>query len=145
MAAMSDPTTDHALDYYRYLREQHSESTRSLTRAVMTLAGGALALSVTFVAEVVPVGPDGTRDGKGWVLTGWILLFSSLLCIVASHLSAEQAFFNAMSQLGETKPDNAVSDQGNPSDQLTGWLNAGALGCLALGLLALAVFAYTNL
>lgn len=120
------------LGYYVYLRDSHTEATRSYDKTVLTLAGGALGLSITFLGDIVGPSPKST----GFVIAGWLLLASALVSVAVSFLTSERLFWHAMHESLD-----AVSRW----NSVTGWLNVGAGVFLAAGLGSLAVFAYLNL
>ena len=130
---MTSPEDD---DRYEFVREQHAIEMRTFSRSVMTLAGGALGLSVAFVQEVVPPGADGNRSSTVLLLLGWIALVASLVAVVASYYTGAEGLRADMASMD---PDE------NRWDKATERLNLVSGTLLAVGLLLLALFAYNNL
>jgi hypothetical protein len=119
-------------EYHLYLRSGLLEATRSFDKTILTLAGGALALSVTFIGEVVGKDPSSTN----WLIAGWGSLVASLVINAVSYLTAERSFYNALHK----RDQNALR-----WNRLTVMLNALSGGGLGLGLLWLALFAFRNI
>jgi hypothetical protein len=83
-----------AEDAYRQtLVEAHQKSSEAYDKAIMTLAGGALAISITFVHNVAPHPKE-----KGWLAWSWGLLAVSLLLIFASFLASQQAILREIAK-----------------------------------------------
>jgi hypothetical protein len=124
------------VDQYRQtLVEAHQKSSEAYDKAVMTLAGGALAISITFVHNVGPHPKD-----KGWLAWSWGLLGLSLLLIFASFLASQQTI------LREIKKRD-----GKPvwSWDMPGWatslLNLFSGGAFIGGVACLVQFAWFNI
>lgn len=67
------------------LLELIKENTAQHDKAVLQLAAGALALSVTFLTDIAK-NPEGCT--YGWLGFGWVFLVVSMICIVASFVAA---------------------------------------------------------
>ncbi|MDQ3499753.1 MAG: hypothetical protein M3488_02005 [Actinomycetota bacterium] len=118
-------------EFEQYLRSSHAEAARSFDRTLLTLAGGALGLSVTFF-----VGQDPRpSSGHGWLLAGWLTLVVCLVALAVSHWTSEQAFWLLL---------NERDSEANRWRSWVGRLNSGALVAVTVGLACLAVFAWLN-
>ena len=98
----------------------------------MTLSGGALGISIAFIHNVAP------HPKHTWVIgVSWTLFAMSLLLILVSFLTSEQAIVRMVTQ----------HDEGNkniPRGELTDYLNWASAGTFVLGVIFLVIFALTN-
>jgi hypothetical protein len=78
-------------DYRKTLIEAQAAASAAFDKAIMTLSGGALAISLTFIHDVAPH-PKRQR----LMLTSWSFLAFSLLIIVASFIASEHASWRAL-------------------------------------------------
>jgi len=114
-----------------YLREQQAFHSSTFNRILLTLSGGALVLSVTFIGDLTK-NPEHT-----WlVLVGWVLLIGSVLSIAASHYWVANAFTAAFHNNEEE--DKRLSTKGRKAA-------ISSAGLFGVGLLALALFAFWNI
>jgi len=111
------------------VHDQYDRLHATYDRTVLTLAGGALALSVTFITDVVPTASEAWR--LGWA---WALLVLSLAFIALSYIPSIRAHRRVLLGL-EGKWWGRTADV----------LSIGAGLLLAAGLGFLAWFAFANL
>lgn len=130
MASGEDTSIDEP-PYYVYLRQGVVDAWNSFDKTILTLAGGALGLSVTFAEKVVGASPVATS----LLLVGWISLVMSLVFVSGSFFTAARTFHNAVVE---------NKKRAGAWDRATLVLNSGSLAALAVGLGGLAVFAYQN-
>lgn len=78
-------------DYYNILLEARNNAVRSLEKTLVTLASGALALSITFLHDIAP-----HPRQMAWMIVSWILLFLSLLLMLIVFMLSVYAFESAM-------------------------------------------------
>ena len=95
MAETPDPS------YRDWLVRAHHGASQDFDKALMTLAGGALGVSLAFIHDVAP-----HPQHKGWVAVSWTLLAASLLLILTSFLTSQEALLSAItrSDRGEANP-----------------------------------------
>lgn len=131
----SDPGMQELLaDHRRHLLEALYSESQQFDRAVLTLAAGALGISIAFVNDVAP-NPRAT----GWLAASWVLLALSLICVLLSFMAAQSAIRWEIDHLYDVpRPER-------PHPRRTPRLNAGAAWTFVVGVLALAVFALLNL
>ena len=115
------------------------EASRDQDRAVLTLSGGALVLSVTFLSDVFAE-PDHL-----WSLRfAWALLLLSVLAMLLSYETSRTERNNHIDEVDAELRDPRV--KAPPVDpKRTRILNRTAVWGLVLGLALLAVFAAINL
>jgi hypothetical protein len=138
--ADNDPDAEAQAAYRQWLVTAEHDASRDFDRAVMTLAGGALGLSVTFIHEIVarPV-----PCSVVWLGLAWGCLALSLLAILVSILTSQHALRLAIKQVD----DQTVHRVHRPGGWLSGvteGLNVTAALALVLGLMFLVVFALLN-
>lgn len=110
------------------------KASESFDRMVITLAGGALGLTVTFIHDIAP------RPRLLWAIyTGWALLAASLLLILLSFLTSIAAHDQIIEQV-----DEYVASVRRPR-RWTTWLNRSAAVLLVVGVGFVVLFACYNL
>lgn len=122
----------------QWLLKADHEASRDFDKAIMTLAAGALGVSIAFVHNVAP-----NPIHVAWLAWAWMLFAGSLVLILASFLTSQHALRREMQTL---------AGQGEQDQRPGGWLgtstvllNWGAAGALVAGVVALVVFALLNL
>jgi hypothetical protein len=121
--------------YRQSLVAAHQKSSEAYDKAVMTLAGGALAISLTFVHQVAP-----QPTHKPWLAVSWALLALSLLLIFGSFLASQQALLRQIKQ-HDKKP---VSRWDVPG-WMTTILNVASGAAFVVGVACLVRFAWFNI
>jgi uncharacterized BrkB/YihY/UPF0761 family membrane protein len=122
---------DRALERKR-LTDLHEKATDAFDRSVMTLAGGALGISLAFVHDVAP------KPRHVWVMgVSWLLFALSLLLILVSFLTSERAVVSMVDKYDRSEE----IERGKWTD----YLNWGAAAALIIGVVLLVIFAWLNL
>jgi TRAP-type C4-dicarboxylate transport system permease small subunit len=122
-------------DYRDHLVGAHHTASQDFDKAIMTLSGGALGLSITFVHDIAP-----HPTNKILLSLAWLLFSISLLLILVSFLSSQAAVLAMIKTLDEPKsPSKKVSAF------VTACLNWAAAATLVSGVLCLVLFALYNL
>jgi hypothetical protein len=85
-------------DYRATLVAAHQKSSEAYDKAVMTLAGGALGISVTFVHDIAP-NPKHT----GWLSWSWVFFAISLALIFVSFLASQYAIGRRIKEWDDKK------------------------------------------
>jgi hypothetical protein len=101
----------------------------------MTLAGGALGISLAFVHQVAP-----NPTHKGWLAWAWGLLALSLLLIFASFLASQQAILREI-RLRDRKKVWGWDIPG----WMTTTLNVTSGAAFIMGVVCLVRFAWFNI
>lgn len=138
--ADENPDPEAQAAYRHWLVTTEHDASRDFDRAVMTLAGGALGLSVTFIHGLVA---EPAPCSLTWLGLAWTLLAVSLLAILVSFLASQHALRHAIRQVDDQTIHSAHRAGGWLSGA-TEWLNITAAGSLVLGLVFLVVFALLN-
>jgi len=149
-ALIDNPTSDD-IEYYNRLSTERQallnallDQSRSLDKYILTLAGGALGLSLVFIKDIAPT-PKAETIG---VLVGsWVSFCISILITLLSFLLSQKAIFK---QIGIT--EGLISgklDQNrkhpNPFRTATGILNWISMVSFIVGVILLITFAAINL
>jgi len=122
-------------DSYRdILVEAHRKSSEAYDKAVMTLAGGALAISLTFIHDVAP-----HPRHKGWLGWSWLLLAVSLLLILVSFVASQYAIARQIRQI-----DGLNVSRWNVPSRMTAGLNFASGMAFIAGVLCMVRFAWVN-
>lgn len=120
-----------------WLRQADHTASRDFDKAVMTLAAGALGVSIAFVHDVEP-NPTHTA----WLGVSWGMFSLSLVLILLSFLMSQHALRLEMKVLSGERND-AVP--GGWLGRATIGLNWASAGSLVSGVVALVVFALYNI
>ena len=113
-------------------------------KAILTLAAGALALSLVFINDIAPKPSPETIPFLGW---SWVILVVSMCFVLLSFHFSIFAFRRHDQHLDRLQ-SNPETD---PSTLKNGWvaatllLNLAALVCFVVGAILLLLFCYKNL
>jgi hypothetical protein len=126
-------------DYRRHLYEALHAASRDYDQAIVTLAAGTLALSVTFAHDITPTPVAWSRL---LLFLAWTSLAASLVSIVASFLASQRLLRSAIEALD--RPSDATPSPRNRMAGLTEVLNLVAGAGLVAGLILLGLYALAN-
>jgi hypothetical protein len=128
-------------DERKLLIDEEREAARTFDKAMLTLSGGALGLSITFIRQLAP------RPSATWLLIiAWLGLAIALLSTcIALHVS-QLAFRRARDLLDDDQRGvkGALELRNSPA-VWTHRLNWAATITFVLGICLLAAFAFVNL
>src|SRR5271157_1044286 len=127
MARNADPPAgaDTKDELRTLLSTMERDSQNSYDKAILTLSGGALGVTISFVKNVIGRTPKDT----GFMFASWICWGLSLACVLFSFYTSNLALRRAVIQLdNETIEDE---QPGGAFDTFTAVLNA-ASGCFFL-------------
>lgn len=126
-------------EYRSWLVAADQKASEAYDKAVMTLAGGALGLSLTFIREIAKT----PRPQSLWRLeTSWLCLTLSLGFILLSMLWSQWALRKAMRQVDESSLPGARA--GGAFAISTAVLNVLSGSALLVGIGFLAWFSISN-
>jgi hypothetical protein len=120
--------------------EFHAKQSDAFDKAVLTLSGGALGVSMTFIHQIV----QSPSVGSLWILgMAWSAFACSILAILISLLTGQWAINKAIQQIDA----NTIHDEraGLWYAQVTSGLNITACGMFVLGVGLMAWFCLENL
>ena len=142
-----------SLDYNVYLEERKSlidakrEGIRSFDKAILTLAAGALGLSLTFIRQIVPDIKSGTMF---MLICAWSSFCISILSTLISFLTSQSACSRQI-EIMEAKyfDDNSdMSEKVNYKNKPAIWterLNKYSIFIFIIGVILLVTFSSVNL
>ncbi len=132
-----------------YLEERKSliefkfEESRLFDKAILTLAAGALGLSLTFIRQIAPE-PDPWT--KPILVASWVSFWLSLLSTLISFLISQDACSKQIKILEEEYCNADDSPQQAPKlRDYPRMLNWASIGLFILGAILLIVFSAANL
>lgn len=121
----------------KHLNDALEAASRDYDQAILTIAAGTLAVSVTFMHDVTPAPVAGTTT---ILVSAWISLGVSVLCMVCSFLTSQRTI-----RLMLRQADLTLTEAGRRWATATYVLNAAAGFLLALGLGLLGWYAVANM
>jgi nitrate reductase NapE component len=128
------------VDYRKALEKVYERQSETYDKTIVTLSGGALALSITFVHEIVKSPLPETL----WLLaTAWGAFACSILASLVSLLTSQWALRKAMCQVDLNTIH--VERPGAWRSWLTSFLNIAACLMFILGVALIASFCFKNL
>ena len=128
-------------EYRNLLVEAERQAQESFDKTVLSLSGGALAISFAFITDVI--GDDPIRNPV-FLILAWLSWGLSLTFILSSFYFSQRAFRYAVGQVDR----NEVYDQnviGGKSARLTQWLNGLAGLLFIVGVICISFFVSFNL
>ena len=132
------------LEERKLLVDAEREGARTFDKAILTLAAGALALSITFLEKVVPVAQATTL----WSLTSsWVAFGFSIFLILFSFLTSQWACVRQRAILDKqwlNNSDGRKSERNNWTTATT-LLNVGSILLFATGVVFFCYFSFANL
>jgi len=139
--------TKQALGYSTYLDERKSLITTELDvssrfdKSVLTLSGGSLFLSMTFVKEIAK-----TPNLTCMLLLAW-LLFALAICLMLVSLLTSQS---ALRRQRKILDDNLATPEASATHRnqlgvVTHWLNVSSIIAFIVGVVCLSLFVAANL
>jgi hypothetical protein len=131
---VSDSPNGEQQSYRDHLVSARENASRDYDKALLTLAAGALVISITFIHNIAPHPKD-----TGFVLVTWVLFAATLVAVVTSLLTSQRELLSAI------KDHDAGKVADNQRGNVTTVLNIVAGVAFLLGVASLIVFALFNL
>ena len=129
----------------RFLIEAEKEAQGSWDRTLLTLAAGAIGISVAFLRDLA--GP-GTVETPWALISAWVLWTLTLICVLTSFFTSRNALRYAISETDAAlsgRPNDLPDRPGGSWTLVTEWLNRIGGVLFIAGIMLLFVFATTNL
>ncbi|MCD6184643.1 MAG: hypothetical protein J7K84_02450 [Deltaproteobacteria bacterium] len=135
-------------EIYLKIRQSYDEAELEVSgrydKWILTLSGGALGLSITFIEKIAK---NPTPDTLFWLKFSWGCLVISLLAALLSLVTSQSAIRENRKEL-----DLAHSEKRDPSLSFPRWftyttngLNWGSLFLFILGVIFLCIFSFKNI
>lgn len=147
------------LEQRKLLIDLQSQSSQAFDKMIVTLAGGALTVSIGFIRQTVPEALPGTTL---WLGLAWLLLVLSLLASLFSHFASQMGLMRQCEELDQRylgvhvpassshvpgrvyRWVNACMTRIFGARMTTHWLNVAAILCCVVGIGFLALFVVLN-
>ena len=132
-------------EYRRFLIEAEKEAQGSWDRTLLTLAAGAIGISVVFLRDLA--GP-GTVEKPWALISAWVFWTLTLICVLISFFTSRNALRHAISETDaalKEKLDNSPDQPGGRWTRATEWLNRIGVPLFIAGIILLFIFAAANL
>ena len=126
------------LDERRLLIEAEQKGAQQFDKAILTLAGGALAISITFIKNIAPYPKVETI----YLLKGaWFAFILSLLSTLCSFLTSQSACRKQRDIIESEESHN----EKNKYASCTKWLNIISIISFIFGIFFLSIFCIENI
>jgi hypothetical protein len=138
--------------YRDWLRGCRETASNSYDKAVLTLSGTGLAVSLGFLRAGAATAPSGgvavsPLIWRGFLVASWVSFTLAMFSILISFRTSHSGYDQLLSDLEEPMDDERIHS-GRPGGRCaaaTDVLNYVALVCLFLGVLFFALFVWQNL
>ena len=137
------------LGYQTYIDERRAQveakraASNSFDRAILSLSGGALALSLVFVKQIAPT---PTSDSMPYLMGAWSTFGAAITAMLLSLISSEHAIQRQIDLLDDRQRSEAAKlVESNWWSYLIARLNWASIGLFVAGVTLLAVFVTMNL
>lgn len=130
------------LEYRKHLWEAGKAASEHTDKAILTLSAGALALSMTFLKDIVPL-----KDviELPLIIAAWCAFGSSIACVLFSQYESRRAIDVQMQRLeSQIARDFESANQPNPHTARTNRLNVFAGALFFTGLILTILFTTFN-
>ena len=136
---MDEPNT-YLQERQSLIRGEHSDA-EHYDKWLLTLSGGAFAISITFIRYIAP---DPSGGSIAFLVIAWVSFLLSILATMTS-LQCSQAAFQRQREILDALQSNPNACQENWRATCVKALNWLSLGLFGLGAIMLAVFSTLNL
>jgi hypothetical protein len=129
--------------YRRSLLSHESTMQSDFDKYILSLSSGALALSITFLKEVL----NQQWTVAFWLMGAWVFWATSICCIVISFITSAKAMRTAVSQTDDMLLYKAANDGnlGGIWNKVTNYLNVIGGVTFLVGVVCMVVFSACNL
>jgi len=129
------------LDERRLLVDGEVQVAGRFDTSVLTLSGGALLLSMTFIKDIVHGSPKGTWS----LLVAWVLLGTAIGVMLVSLLTSQKAYRKQRDILDEELDKPNKQAKYNSWACATKWLNRMSIALFLVGVVFLGCFTIRNI
>jgi len=128
------------LEERKQLVEAERKTAQQFDKAILTLAAGALALSITFINHIAP---HPKPNSIYFLIIAWISFSLSMLSTLISFLTSQAACRKQRDIIDKSVLDK--NDSKNKAASWTNWLNYFSIGFFIAGVIFLIIFSIINL
>lgn len=133
---MGKPNYDVYLDERKILIQTNKETSQQFDKYILTLSAGALAISITFLENIVPNPDENTLI---YLILGWLVFILSMLATLISFIISQKACDKQIDLLESPKDDK------NNWSIWTQRLNILSIICFVGGAIFLSIFSILNI
>jgi hypothetical protein len=94
--SLQDEARKEVMEQRKLLIDLQNQSSQSMDKLIVTLAGGALTLSLAFIRQTVPEAMPGTTI---FLALAWLFLILSLVAQLISHFTSQYGMMKECEQL----------------------------------------------
>ena len=128
------------LDERKLLIEGEAQVSARFDNGMLTLSGGSLLLSMTFIKEVI----EGVPCSIWSIIIAWLMFAITITMILVSLVSSQKAFRRQRDILDKDISENQ-DDGSNLANTATKWLNNISIVTFIIGVMFFAVFVVNNM
>jgi hypothetical protein len=129
-------------DYRKELWGGLKTSHENFDKAVLTLSGGGLAISLTVIKDLFSV---GEMVAGALLVASWFLFCGSIIFTVVSFLTSQKSITVQIDNFEKfTAGDVSYFNRPNPYTKITAWLNQISGGFFLLAVMAMTFFTTIN-
>jgi len=132
---------DEYLKRFELLDNADTEQARSFDKSILTLATGALGITITFANKIVP---EIKADTSYFIVITWIGLGLSVVFTLISFISSQYACKSEIAILENTF-HNKNGGATNIASLITSFLNWTSIICFIIGAIYWGIFLFKNL
>ena len=130
------------LDERKLLVEGEKSTSASFDRYILTLSGGALALTMVFIRDIAP---NPLASSRLYLFTSWIAFGAAIIMMLASMLTSQSAFRKQRDIIGMSHGSQVQDDPRNQWAWATNILNILSMVAFGVGVVFIAIFIAFNL
>ena len=133
------------LEERKVLVQAQKEESRQFDKAILTLAAGALAISITFINQIAPHPKPWTICFLAW---GWVAFVTSLISTLISFLTSQKACRKQIAMLEYDFFDKKESESNKQKNNWAIWtsrLNIASIVTFVIGVIFLLIFSFSNI
>ncbi len=138
---MEDNDKQMYLDERRLLVEGEVQVAARFDKSILTLSGGALLLSMTFLRDII----GGTPKDTWTLIVAWLLLGVTIAAMLVSLLTSQKAYQRQRDILDKHFGDSNGGDEPNCWACGTKWLNRISIIFFLVGITFLGYFTVINI
>ncbi|MDX8497468.1 hypothetical protein RFM99_03470 [Mesorhizobium sp. VK4C] len=138
---LSEAYFEHLLKHRAAMVELRSDQLTTLDKSILSVSSGALGISIVFMEKI----GGGSAGVSGYLLASWICFGAAISANITSYFTGAEDAQREMDKLDRCViHSTAYESGGNPFRGLTQTLNVVALVLFILGVISLALHAYTS-
>jgi len=130
------------LEERKFLNEAERDTAKQFDKAILTLAAGALGLSITFIYQIAP---HPNPNSIFFLIIAWSLFSISILSTLISFLTSQEACRQTRDLLDQEQKEEKKDQKEFSARKWTNVLNYFSIGMFILGVIFLIVFSSINL